>query len=64
MDVVSNETLDPLLLDLPKTYDYETDPNSFPYYVTKTQILEDSYYSYSKDRKIRNGVYSLKLQDV
>lgn len=55
---VSNESLENLMLQVPPDYHFETDPNLFKDNFLKSSNLSRWYYEYTKDKKIRNGIYS------
>lgn len=55
---VSNESLENMMFALPPNYRFEDDPNMFIDNLSKTGTLEYWYYQYTKDKKVRNGIYS------
>ncbi len=55
---VSNERLDTLMSLLPSSYTYPIDYNLFSRNQLITSKMEEMYNKYSKDKKIRNIVYS------
>lgn len=55
---IENHSLQEIIYNLPEGYYVETDFNKFISNIVKTNSLTDAYYSYSKDRKIRNYIYA------
>lgn len=56
---VRNETLEDLMFLLPSNFKYEVDYNNFDFNRSKDLILRKSFYSYKKDRKVRNYVLGI-----
>jgi hypothetical protein len=56
---VGNDTLEDLLPTLPSDYQYNIDYNSFKLERIKDSVLRQSYFSYKKDKDIRNYVLSI-----
>lgn len=56
---VGNDTLEDLMSSLPIDYKYNIDYNSFQNERLKDSVLRQSYYSYKKDKDIRNYVLSI-----
>lgn len=55
---VLSPTLDDCMFVCPPDFHFETDYNKFDLIVEKSRVLSDAYDSYSKDRKVRNHIYS------
>lgn len=56
---VSNGTLEDLMFDLPTDFNYVVDFNNFDLIVQKDSRLRQSFFSYKKDKDIRNYVLSI-----
>lgn len=51
-------TLDDCMFVCPSDFHFETDYNKFDMVVEKSRVLSSAYDIYSKDRKVRNHIYS------
>lgn len=56
--LVLSPTLDVAMHHLPEGFSYIDDGNYFPDNIARTSRLESAYHSYSKDKKVRNEIYS------
>lgn len=55
---VGSDSLDDIMFNLSNDYAYEVNPNHFIRNKQRHAIMEAAYHSYSKDKKVRNFVYS------
>lgn len=55
---VGSDSLDDVMFNLSNDYAYEVNPNQFIRNRQRHAIMEAAYHSYSKDKKVRNFVFS------